>query len=143
MTVFRKVREYFAFTRGEQKILFLLALVFLAGAGIKAYRSLTVPPVAPSFDYTQSDSVFAARTAAASPARADAKRTTLDMNAASRGQLIALPGIGPALADRILAYRAAHGRFRNVSDVKKIVGIGPKKYERLRGLIEVKPDTGR
>jgi competence ComEA-like helix-hairpin-helix protein len=142
MNAFRKVREYFVFTRSEQKILFMLSVVFCIGAGIKAYRTVTEAPPERSFDYTLSDSVFAARSAAAAPHR-DSTRARTDLNTATRAQLIALPGIGPKLADRMIAYRSAHTKFRTINEVRKIAGIGAKKFERLRSTIEVKPDTGR
>jgi competence ComEA-like helix-hairpin-helix protein len=143
MNAFRKVREYFVFTRNEQKILFLLSVVFCIGAGIKAYKAMTGPPAEATFDYSQSDSVFAARTAAVTTARGDSSHGRLDLNTATRAQLIALPGIGPKLAERIIAYRTAHTRFRTINDIRKIAGFGAKKYELLRSTIEVKPDTGR
>ncbi len=139
MNAFRKVREYVVFTRNEQKILLFLCVVFLAGAGIKAYRAMTAGEERSGFDYTRSDSVFAARSAGAI-APAEVK---IDINAASRAQLMTLPGIGPALAERIIAYRAAHRRFQRVDEVKNIAGIGAKKFERIRGSIEVKPESRR
>lgn len=142
MNAFRKVRDYFVFTRNEQKIVLFLGVVFLAGAGIKAYRALTAAPAEPPFEYRQSDSVFTARTnAAKTPAAAHAP--VLDLNTATHAQLMALPGIGPKLADRIIAYRAAHKRFTRVNEVKNISGIGNVKFERIRGSIVVKPDSGR
>ena len=143
MNAFRKVRGYFVFTRNEQKILFMLSVVFCIGAGIKAYRTLTGAPAESGFDYRRSDSVFAARTTAPAAGRGDSTRARTDLNRATRSQLIALPGIGPKLADRIIAYRSAHTRFRTINDVRKIAGIGTKKFELLRRTIEVTPDTGR
>jgi competence ComEA-like helix-hairpin-helix protein len=143
MNAFRKVREYFVFTRSEQKILFMLSMVFCIGAGIKAYRTMTDAPAERSFDYTLSDSVFAARSAAVPASRPDSTRARTDLNTATRAQLIALPGIGPKLADRMIAYRSAHRKFRTINEVRKIAGIGAKKFELLRSTIEVKPDTGR
>jgi len=140
MNAFRSIREYFVFTRNEQKILLFLCVVFLAGAGIKAYRAMTAGAERSRFDYTRSDSVFAARSAGTI---APAEARTIDINTASRAQLMTLPGIGPALAERIIAYRAAHRRFRRIDEVKNIAGIGAKKFERIRGSIEVKPESGR
>lgn len=61
----------------------------------------------------------------------------LDLNTASESQLDGLPGIGPVLAGRIVAWRAAHGRFSSVDELGEVAGIGPKLLERLRPLVRV------
>jgi competence protein ComEA len=52
----------------------------------------------------------------------------LDLNAATLEQLEALPGVGPVLAQKILDWRTAHGRFSNVDELREVGGIGDKKY---------------
>lgn len=47
-------------------------------------------------------------------------------------ELEALPGIGPALAARIVEYRDGHGPFASVDDLTDVPGIGPAKLEALR-----------
>ena len=59
----------------------------------------------------------------------------LDLNKATREDLEALPGIGPVLAGRILAYREAHGPFRRVEELEQVSGIGPKKLELIKPLL--------
>jgi len=61
----------------------------------------------------------------------------LDLNRADSAALVALPGIGPALAGRIVAERSRSGGFRSVDDLDRVRGIGPQKLERLRGLVTV------
>jgi competence protein ComEA len=56
---------------------------------------------------------------------------TIDINAASAGELDRLPGIGPKLAQRIVQERAK-GPFTSVEDLRRVSGIGPKTVERLR-----------
>jgi ethanolamine utilization protein EutM len=48
----------------------------------------------------------------------------VNVNAASAEELVALPGIGPALARRIVAYRDEHGAFNSVDQLKEVKGIG-------------------
>jgi len=56
----------------------------------------------------------------------------IDPNQASQADLEALPGIGPALAGRIIAYRQSHGPFKKIDDLLAVSGIGPKKLEKIR-----------
>ena len=61
----------------------------------------------------------------------------LDLNAATVEQLDALPGVGPVLAQRIVDWRTAHGRFGSVSDLSKVSGIGDAKLADLKPLVTV------
>jgi competence protein ComEA len=61
----------------------------------------------------------------------------LDLNTATAEQLEALPGVGPATSNAILTYRASHGRFRSVTELLEVPGIGPAKLEALRPLVRV------
>ncbi len=57
----------------------------------------------------------------------------LDLNRASAEDLEAVPGIGPALAQRIVDYRKAHGPFKKIDDLEeKVLGFGPKKLEKIK-----------
>jgi competence protein ComEA len=59
----------------------------------------------------------------------------VNLNTATAAELDALPGIGPAYAERIIAYRAAHGPFRHTADLMQVQGIGTATYERIKALI--------
>ena len=61
----------------------------------------------------------------------------LDLNAATAAQLDALPGVGPATASAILAYRDQVGRFASVDDLLEVRGIGDAKLEQIRPLVRV------
>ncbi len=56
----------------------------------------------------------------------------ININTATAEELEALPRIGPTLAQRIIAYREAHGPFRKVDDLLNVKGIGPTLLETLR-----------
>lgn len=56
----------------------------------------------------------------------------VNLNAATTGELDALPGVGPVTAQRIVDWRRAHGRFDTVDQLREVDGIGPAKFERLR-----------
>lgn len=78
---------------------------------------------------------------AASPA---AKITTLrpasriDINHAEASALQTLPGIGPALAQRIVAYRKTYGSFADTRGLLEVDGIGPKRLGKIEPWIEAR-----
>lgn len=61
----------------------------------------------------------------------------VDLNTASLEQLETLPGIGPALGQRILDWRSAHGSFTSVDQLDDVSGIGTVIFARLRALVTV------
>lgn len=60
------------------------------------------------------------------------------LNEAPKEKLVELPGIGPVLADRIIAYREKNGPFQDVSELLRIKGIGNKKLNTFRSKVIVK-----
>ena len=63
----------------------------------------------------------------------------VDVNAATADELATLPGIGPALAERIVRWRQTHGRFGSVDALAGVSGIGPATLERLRTRVRATP----
>lgn len=55
----------------------------------------------------------------------------IPINRANTEALIALDGIGPVLAGRIIEWRTTHGRFRSADDLLDVRGIGPKKLAKI------------
>lgn len=79
----------------------------------------------------------AAGDVAAAPA-APGAGGAIDVNRADAAALDALPGVGPALAARIVAWRSSNGPFRTPEDLLNVSGIGDRTLERLRGAIVVR-----
>ncbi len=67
----------------------------------------------------------------------DAASSGIDVNAASANELEALPGVGPVLAERIVAHRERFGSFATVEDLLDVPGIGEAKLVQMREAISV------
>jgi competence protein ComEA len=64
-------------------------------------------------------------------------RGKLNINRASKSQFDSLPGIGPVLASRIIAYRTKNGPFTSVDDLQKVSGIGGSKFDDIKDLLRI------
>lgn len=76
---------------------------------------------------------------ATSGAATTSSAAPVDVNRATQAELERLPGIGPALATRIIAYRDSVGRFERIDQLERVRGIGPAMLARLTPLVT----TGR
>lgn len=61
----------------------------------------------------------------------------ININKADIEKLKSLPGVGDALAQRIITYRNENGKFKSIEDLKNVSGIGNKKYDSLKEYIEI------
>ncbi|MCS6918996.1 MAG: helix-hairpin-helix domain-containing protein [Fimbriimonadales bacterium] len=113
-----------------------LNLAELVSDGQKIYvpRKGETPPLAVSASASTTNASRASRTEKAAPTT----RFPIDLNTATAEQLEAIPGIGPTLAQRIVDYRRANGRFHSVEELLEVQGIGQKRLENMRPYVIVK-----
>lgn len=71
------------------------------------------------------------------PAAVSASPHRINLNTATQAELELLPGIGPAMAKRIMEYRASHGNFKTIDQLDNVKGIGPRTLTKLRPLVSV------
>ena len=74
-------------------------------------------------------------------AAATAPAGKVNLNTATVSQLEDLPGIGPALAARIVDHRQKNGAFKSVEDVMAVKGIGEKNFAKIQGFLSVGAST--
>jgi len=141
------LQKVFGFTQNEIRALLFLSCTFLAGLALRWFQEHNPPEPATHFDYSREDSIFADRSARilSEPApegkttRRQAKKTlerhSIDINTASKNDLMLLPGIGESYAERILIDRQDNGPFRSVDELTRVKGIGKKTLARIREFI--------
>lgn len=76
-------------------------------------------------------------TSALNTGEASGSQGLININTAGKAELETLPGIGPAMADRIIQYREEKGPFSTAEDIKNVSGIGEKRYEQLKDKITI------
>jgi competence protein ComEA len=131
-------KEWLALTDAERKVLIFLSVTMMAGLGIKFYRATF--PEQKVFDYTASDSTFAALSIEELEHREEddtAPGKRLNINTATKSQLMGLPGIGEVTAERILVYREEVGTIKNLEELTRIKGISKNKLNQLKKHITV------
>ena len=66
-----------------------------------------------------------------------AARQPVNLNSATVDQLNSLDGIGPKTAQKIIDYREAHGGFKSIEELLEVPGIGPAKFEQIKGQVVI------
>ncbi len=144
------MRTVFHLTRSDQWTLFLFTLIGFFGAVVISIGTIAVPDdtdsfpdlsLASSFAYsgdTVSESLLYPGSPGDSGAANPRYALLIDLNKAEWIDLVLLPGIGEKLAKSIIDYRQTSGPFRSIEELKKIRGIGEKKFAKLAPYLETR-----
>ncbi len=149
-------------TANERKALWFLALVALSGSGVRLWRAQGSAPsledsagLERQIQRAESAAVRRGATAPKRRGRASAETRSeppgrisqsptppvavqsvpIDLDHASQSEIESLPGIGPALAKRIVDYRDSAGTFGGLGALCDVRGVGPALVEKLRPLV--------
>ena len=119
------MRKSIPLSKGETWIA-VLTLVFILGmAGVYARAT--------SMD--EGDYIIRTGKLAQETVAIEAVQWQVNINTAAAEELTALPGVGEALAERIIAYREKHGRFRAAEELLEVKGIGESKFAEMKDWI--------
>lgn len=154
------------FTKNESKVILFIILVLITGLTIKYYRHIFEPNSTLPYDFTKKDSEFRelskgnnkkriSSAVDSSPVddelllkrfREDTSKAEvmaeeeitekININTATKSELIDLPGVGESTADKIIDYRTKSISFRKPEDLMNVKGIGKKKFEKLKKYIK-------
>ena len=132
-----------SFTTQERMVLLFLSVTLLIGGIVKWTQIQNTPAlqIKTSSVYTEmatykavSHKLNAVQTSTEkekAPAATVTPEGKIHINQASATTLEQIPGIGPTLAERIIAYRTEHGPFTQVEDITRVKGIGTKMFEKI------------
>lgn len=159
---FSSLLNNIAFTKQESKILLFISGVLVVGLIYNNFIKGSSVDESVSFDYSKQDEKFFSAIEkdenfqqAAAISKEDVLNNTnksknnfkkkitstdhkININQASIDELTTLPGIGAKTANAIVEYRIKYGSFKALNDLKKVKGIGDKKFLALRDFIMVK-----
>jgi comEA protein len=139
-------------TPGEARALLFVAILLVGGVSVQyavdtARARLADSPVQISWPPHRTadgldmlSALDSARSAESDVITMTAAGDRVGINTASSEELQRLPGIGPAIAERIIEYRARYGLFRSVDELTAVKGIGPKTFAKLESQIVLNAD---
>jgi len=107
-------------TKQEKAAIFFLIAMLILGLVVKYYKIKTCR-INPKIDVQ----------------KIIEEKQTIKINTATVQDFSGLPGIGPALAQRIVDYRNEFGSFLMLEDLKKVKGLGGKKYDKIKDYLVV------
>ena len=141
----------FAFTKQEQKFLFLIIAAFFIGLTIKYYRQSAAERHEERSWEVEHDHIYKdfrdaaqketyendSKKERAKEVSKQAITGNININSATFDELQILPRIGPATAKKIIDYRNEKGPFEKKSDIQNVKSIGPKTFEKIERYITV------
>ncbi len=138
-TFLKKINDIIGLTRSESIVFWFLIIAFVSGVLIKLLRGDIVKEAMPKFDYSVFDSEFEKRSAEIekyvkkdADGVTDASSFKVNINTATKEELMKLPGIGEQTAERIIQHRKLYGNFKRIEDIMNVKGIGQKKFEKIK-----------
>jgi competence ComEA-like helix-hairpin-helix protein len=123
----------------RHQLIVLLVVLLAAGLGLAVgHWRRAHPALVERLEQLEPRAAPDARVRSLAPRpRPKAASWPVDLNHAGAAELVGLPGVGPALAARIVAAREAAGPFAAVDDLRRVRGLRRRTIERLRALVRI------
>jgi comEA protein len=115
----------FNLEKREKFIILVLLVILLAGIIFGLYQKRVV-----YVDAKPDNLIYSAQ-------EPISEKLKININESDAAGIMKLKGVGSVVAGRIIEYRQVSGRFLSVEDLKKVKGIGPKLYEKIKGEVSV------
>jgi comEA protein len=149
---FKKINDILGLTKSESVVFWFLIFAFALGLVIKFVRGDVIKDAKnQKFDYSVFDSEFEKRsaeiekyipgtetTAAALTIESSNASLKININTATKEELMKLPGIGEKMAENIIRHRQTYGEFKRIEDIMNVKGVGQKKFEKIKRYLTTK-----
>ena len=128
-----------------EKILIIIALALFAG--IIFYNAFYIPsPTIPTVIYLDKEPDESSQDNTKIDENSDSKSSNssdssssisgkININTANASEFDKLPGVGEAIAKKIIEYREYNGNFSSIEEIKNVSGIGESKFEKMKDYI--------
>lgn len=148
------------FTKSELRVILFLTVVLAGGLAVKYFRHISESK--PPFDYSATDEEFRKKSLGlrygedtldysiqnagslndsirlkSGSGETDPEEIEIDINKATKEELMDLPGIGESIALRIIEYREKQGMIKSTDELMNVSGIGRKKFGVIKNHIKV------
>ncbi len=145
--LFKKINDLLGLTKSESVVFWFLIFAFVLGLAVKFVRGDVIKDAKKQkFDYSVFDSEFEKRSAeiekyiSGSGTTVEASNASfkININTATKEELMKLPGIGEKTAESIIRHRQTYGKFERIEDIMNVKGIGQKKFEKIKRYLTTK-----
>ena len=133
-------------TRQERYVVYFLIVFFLIGGAIHLYKvNFSNPPVLSNSEarrdslqkkVARNDSLYFS-SSEKQEARSVQEPVKIEINNATREELMKIKGIGPVTAERILKYRKKSGKIKSLQELTNVKGIGSKTVEKIKNEVTI------
>ena len=119
-------------TKNERVVLIALSAFLFLGAVLLYVRSAR-----PYKDITVTKGGVKEEISLAEASKMLEEARRVNINTASKEEIMTLPGVGETLSVSIVEYRHTHGDFESADDLLNVSGIGPKKLDKIRPFVKM------